>query len=90
MKLYVGSLPFSTIESELKTLFSDFGEIKELSLIKDRDTGKSKGFAFIEMQRNSDADKAIKALNGSLFQGRNIKVNQVQSKAKSVRWRPGI
>ena len=90
MKLYVGSLQYSTTESELRELFDAFGEIQELSLAKDRDSGKSKGFAFIEMKRNVDADKAIKALNGSIFQGRNIKVNQAQAKAKSARWRPGL
>ena len=92
MKLYIGSLPYSTTESDLKTLFGDFGDINELSLVKDRHTGESKGFGFIEMKRNSDADKAIKALNGSVFQGRNIKVNQAQPKGKSVRgrWRPGM
>ena len=92
MKLYIGSLPYSTTESDLRTLFGDFGDIDELSLVKDRHTGESKGFGFIEMKRNSDADKAIKALNGSVFQGRNIKVNQAQPKGKSVRgrWRPGM
>ena len=89
MKLYIGSLPYSTTESDLRTLFGDFGDINELSLVKDRHTDESKGFGFIEMKRNSDADKAIKALNGSIFQGRNIKVNQAQPKGKSGRWRPG-
>lgn len=92
MKLYIGSLPYSATESDLTMLFSTFGEVGELSLATDRDTGNSKGFAFIEMKRNADADKAIKTLNGSIFQGRTIKVNQVQAKAKSksVRWRPGM
>lgn len=92
MKLYVGSLQFSTTESELEALFGEFGDIAELSLIKDRQTGNSKGFAFVDMKNNADADKAIKALNGSMFQGRNIKVNQAQpkAKAKSTRWRPSI
>lgn len=92
MKLYFGNLQFSTTEAELNTLFSKYGEIKELSPVKDRHTGEFKGFGFIEMRRNSDADKAIKALNGSLFQGRTIKVNQAQakSKTKNTRWRPGM
>ena len=90
MKLYVGSLQYSTTESDLRTLFGEFGKINELTLAKDRYTGESKGFAFIEMKQNADADKAIKALNGTVFQGRNIKVNQAQPKAKSARWRPGI
>lgn len=92
MKLYIGNLPYSTTESDLRTLFGDFGDIHELSLVKDRHTGESKGFGFIEMKQNSDADKAIKALNGSVFQSRNIKVNQAQPKGKSDRgrWRPGM
>ena len=90
MKLYVGSLPYSTTESDLRALFDTFGEIQELSLVKDRNTDEFKGFAFIEMKRNADADKAIKALNGSFFQGRNIKVNQAQPNTKNKRWRPGM
>ena len=92
MKLYVGSLHFSTTESELKILFGEFGATSEVLLVKDRETGKSKGFAFVEMNNNADADNAIKALNGSVFQGRNIKVNQAQprGKVKNTRWRPGI
>jgi len=90
MKLYVGSLSYSTTESELRALFEEYGEVSELSLAKDKYTGESKGFAFIEMKQNADADKAIKALNGSVFQSRNIKVNQAQPKAKSAHWRPGM
>lgn len=89
MKLYVGSLQYSTTETELESLFGEYGHIDELSLVKDRHTGNSKGFAFIEMKNNADADKAIKALNGSVFQGRHIKVNQVQPKSKGARWQPG-
>jgi RNA recognition motif-containing protein len=90
MKLYVGNLPYSTTESELRVLLGEFGEINELSLVRDKYTGESKGFAFVEMKKNADADKVIKALNGSVFQGRNIKVNQAQPKEKIPRWRPGM
>lgn len=90
MKLYVGSLQYSTTESELRALFNEYGKVSELSLVKDKYTGESKGFAFIEMKRNSDADQSIKALNGSVFQGKNIKVNQAQPKGKDARWHPGM
>ncbi|MGH1486553.1 MAG: RNA recognition motif domain-containing protein [Cellvibrionaceae bacterium] len=90
MKIYIGSLPYSTTEAELKTLFSAFGKTNDLSLVKDKDTGKSKGYAFIEMKQNIDADNAINALNGSIFQGKEIKVNQAQLKEKSTHWHPGM
>ena len=78
MNIYVGQLPYNVTETELNELFSEFGEIESVNLIMDRFSGRSKGFAFIDMPSNSDADKAIKALNKSMFQGREIKVNQVQ------------
>ena len=83
MKLYVGSLNYSTTEDELDKLFSDYGSVESVSLIKDNFSGQSKGFGFVELPNNADADKAIKALNGSNFQGRVIKVNQAQAKTKN-------
>jgi RNA recognition motif-containing protein len=83
LKLYVGSLAYSTTEDEVDLLFSDFGTVESVELVKDRFSGQSKGFGFVEMRSNAEADKAIKGLNGKLFQGRTIKVNQVQPKAKS-------
>ncbi len=85
MMIYVGSLSYSTTEDELEKLFSEFGGVESVSLVKDSYSGQSKGFAFIEIPNNADADKAIKALNGSSFQGRLIKVNQSQAKAKNSR-----
>jgi RNA recognition motif-containing protein len=85
MKLYVGSLSYTTTEDELDKLFSDYGGVQSVSLVKDNFSGQSKGFGFIEIPNNADADKAIKALNGSSFQGRVIKVNQVQAKTRGSR-----
>ena len=82
MKMYVGGLQYSTTDQELNELFSQFGQVESIDLIKDHISGQSKGFGFIEMP-NAAADTAIKALNGSSFQGRNIKVNQAQNKPKS-------
>lgn len=87
MKLYVGSLNYNTTEDELDKLFSDYGSVESVNLVKDNFSGQSKGFGFIEIPNNSDADKAIKALNGSSFQGKIIKVNQAQPKSNKSRRR---
>ena len=76
MNMYVGNLSFSVTEDDLKAVFSEFGEVASVNIIKDKYSGKSKGFGFVEMPNNSEADKAIKSLNGSQLQGRDIKVNQ--------------
>lgn len=80
MNIYVGNLSYSVTESDLKEAFSGFGEVASVSLVSDKFTGQSKGFGFVEMPRNSEADTAIKALNESSFKGRNIKVNQAKPK----------
>lgn len=80
MKLYVGNLPYSVTEEDIRELFSQVGKVASIDLIKDRMSGESKGFAFVEMDTNSEADKAIKSLNGSNYNGRLIKVNQAQNK----------
>ena len=78
MNIYVGQLPYNVSEDELKDLFTPFGEIASLNLIKDKFSGRSKGFAFVDMPNNSEADTAIKALNKSMLKGREIKVNQAE------------
>lgn len=85
MDIYVGQLPYNVNESELKELFSEFGEIASVNLIMDRYSGRSKGFGFIDMPNNSEADTAIKALNKSMLKGREIKVNQVQQQRRNKR-----
>jgi RNA recognition motif-containing protein len=79
-KLYVGNLPFSVTEDELRERFSRHGEIKSINVIMDRETGRPRGFGFIEMGDSSEAEKAIQALDGSDLGGRNIKVNEAQDR----------
>ena len=88
MNIYVGNLPYNVNEDELKELFSEFGEVATVNLIKDRFSGQSKGFGFIDMPTNSEADQAIKALNHSQLKGRDIKVNQAEQRSKKPRRRP--
>ncbi|HFQ89890.1 MAG TPA: RNA-binding protein [Desulfobulbus sp.] len=85
MNIYVGQLPFSVGEEDLKELFSEFGEIASINMVTDRYSGRPKGFAFVDMPNNSEADTAIKALNRSMLKGREIKVNQVQPQKKNKR-----
>ena len=80
MNIYVGNLPYSVTESELRESFSGFGEVSRVNLITDKFTGQSKGFGFVEMDNNSEADAAIKGLNGTDMKGRNITVNQAKPK----------
>ena len=87
MKLYIGNLPFGVTEDDIRTKFSEFGVLANIDLVMDRFTGESKGFGFIEYASNSDADKAIKSMNGAQFGGRTLKVNQAKPKEKPVRSR---
>ena len=88
MNLYVGNLPYSVTEADLKDAFSEFGEVSSVTLVSDKFSGQSKGFGFVEMPNNSEADAAIKALNESSFKGRNIKVNQAKPKGDRPQRRP--
>lgn len=81
-KIYVGNLPFSATEDSVRTLFSQHGTVESVSLISDRDTGRPRGFGFVEMAR-SDAARAIQSLNGSDMDGRPLKVNEAQDKPRS-------
>lgn len=74
-KAYVGNLSFSTTEEELKEMFSEAGTVVSVTLIKDRDTGQSKGFAFIEMSNQAEVEKAIQMFNGKTVGNRELKVN---------------
>lgn len=75
VRLYVGNLSYSTTEDDLRTLFAQAGQVTSIALIKDRDTGKSKGFAFIEMNTQVEAQKAVSLLNGHNMGDRELKVN---------------
>ncbi len=79
-KLYVGKLPYSTTEEELKTMFGAHGTVVSAQVITDRDSGQSKGFAFVEMENEAEAEAAIKALDNSEVDGRSIVVNIARPK----------
>jgi len=87
MNIYVGQLPYSVTADELKDMFSEYGEVASLNLITDKFSGQSKGFGFIDMPNNSEADQAIKALNKSMLKGREIKVNQAEERRKKSTFR---
>lgn len=74
-KLYVGNLPYTTSEDELRNLFSQAGTVASVAVIKDRDTGQSKGFAFVEMSNQVEAEKAISMFNGHSMGQRELKVS---------------
>jgi RNA recognition motif-containing protein len=83
VKLYVGNLSFSTTEDELRTLFAQAGAVAEVALIKDRDTGSSKGFAFVTMTTQKEAEAAIKMFNGYSLANRQLKVNTARPREES-------
>jgi RNA recognition motif-containing protein len=77
-KLYVGNLPFNTTENELQELFSQAGAVQEVTLMQDRFTGKSRGFAFVTMSSDEEAQNAISKLNGHAIEGRQLTVNEAR------------
>jgi RNA recognition motif-containing protein len=81
MNIYVGNLSYGVTEDELRNAFGAFGEISSVSLITDKFSGQSKGFGFVEMPNNAEADAAIKALNETPLKGRNMRVNQAKPRA---------
>ena len=78
LRIYVGNFGFDTTEQEIRGAFEAHGEVQEVSMIRDRDTGRSKGFAFVEMPTGTEAEAAIGALNGQEFGGRPITVNEAR------------
>ena len=80
--LFVGNLSFQTTEAELRGLFEPFGKILRVHLATDRETGRARGFAFVEMADDSEAAKAVAALDGKEFGGRNIKVNEARPRGE--------
>ena len=79
-KIFVGNLSFGATEQSLRTLFEAHGSIESVSIVTDRDTGQPRGFAFVEMSNNSEAENAIAALNGQDFNGRTLNVNEARPK----------
>ena len=87
-KLYVGNLAFAATEEDLRSHFSQAGAVKSVTLIKDRETGRSKGFAFVEMETDADANAAIEKLNGTQLGQRSINVSIARPREEGTR-RPG-
>ncbi|GHV17391.1 RNA-binding protein [Spirochaetia bacterium] len=86
-KLYVGNLSYNTYEENLRTLFAQFGTVESVKIITDRDTGNSKGFAFVEMSSDQEAQAAIAGTNSAELDGRIIKVNEAMDKPRrDSRW----
>lgn len=83
MNIYVGNLHYEVDEEELKTVFGEYGEVESAKIIMDKYSGKSKGFGFIEMPNSDEGKKAIEALSGAEFKGRNLKVNLAREKSSS-------
>jgi cold-inducible RNA-binding protein len=80
--IFVGNLSFNTGEDELRQIFEGYGQVDRVSIMTDRDTGRSRGFGFVEMASNEDGEKAITALNGSQLGGRTINVNEARPKTE--------
>jgi RNA recognition motif-containing protein len=80
--IFVGNLSFNTNEDELRQAFEAYGQVDRVSILTDRDTGRSRGFGFVEMSNNEDGEKAIAALNGSQLGGRTINVNEARPKTE--------
>ncbi len=83
MNIYVGNLAYSVTESDLNDTFSTYGNVTSVKLITDKFSGQSKGFGFVEMANNSEADTAIKNLNGTALKDRNITVNQAKPRGET-------
>ena len=85
MKLYVGNLAFETTENDLQDLFEQSGQVTEVSLINDRTTGRSRGFAFVTMASAADGQKALTATNGKELHGRTLTVNEARAREERPR-----
>ncbi len=79
-KLYVGNLPWSVTSSDLEALFSPYGAVQSAEVVSDRETGRSRGFGFVQMESQEASDQAISALHESEFQGRNLTVNEARER----------
>jgi RNA recognition motif-containing protein len=88
-KLYVGNLPYTATEEELQAMFAAAGTVKTVTVVRDRDTGRSRGFAFVEMETQADAQKAISMVNGKDLGGRALTVNMARPREERSGGRPG-
>ena len=82
MNIYVGNLPFSMTEAEFRQTFEAYGEVSSANLIMDRETGRPRGFGFVEMPNETEAQEAINALNGTEVGGRELRVNEAKPREK--------
>ncbi|WP_069658252.1 RNA recognition motif domain-containing protein [Arcticibacter eurypsychrophilus] len=89
MKIFIAGLPFEVEEAELRAVFGDFGVVKSLRIIKDRETGKSRGFGFVEMPNDEEAKEAIKNMNGGDYNGSKITVKVAEDKPTDGQSRGG-
>ena len=89
MNIYVGNLSYTVTEDELREMFSRFGQVTSVNLISDKYSGQSKGFGFVEMAVQSEAEAAIKALDGNAVKGRNLRVNEARPRSERPRGRGG-
>jgi cold-inducible RNA-binding protein len=80
--IFVGNLDFGATESSVRTLFEPYGSVERVNLITDRETGRSRGFAFVEMTNPAEADRAIEALNGTSIDGRQLNINEARPKTE--------
>uniref|UniRef100_A0A832H2T9 RNA-binding protein n=1 Tax=Oscillatoriales cyanobacterium SpSt-402 TaxID=2282168 RepID=A0A832H2T9_9CYAN len=78
MAIYVGNLSYKVVQEDLSEIFADYGTVKRVQLLMDRETGRSRGFAFVEMETDAEEDAAIEALNGAEWMGRELKVNKAR------------
>ena len=78
MNIYVGNLPYNITDDELKSVFAEFGQVDSAKIIMDRYSGRSKGFGFVEMNNNEEAENAIKSLDNQDLKGRNLRVNEAR------------
>ena len=86
-KLYVGNLPFSTTEDDLRNMFAQAGTVVSVSLIRDRETKRSRGFAFVELSSQAEAEKAVSLFNNSMLDNRTLKVNLARPKEESGKYK---
>jgi len=88
MNIYVGNLSYGLTEDELRAVFAEFGEVSSASIITDKYSGRSKGFGFVEMPTQAEAEEAIRSLDGKSVKGRNLKVNQARPREERPQRRP--
>lgn len=88
MNIYIGNLSYNVTEEELREIFGEFGEVTSAKIIEDRETGRPKGFAFVEMTNKEDGQNAIENLNDKEIKGRGVKVNEARPREERPRRRP--